>query len=104
LEKIYKFALEILAANPVGNADSLGIPKVRANNSTLQNTLNAAFGIIGLLSVIFLIWGAFQYVLSGGDPENAKKAKESVLYAVIGLAVALLAFTIVNFVAGAVFL
>ena len=64
------------------------------------NVLNAVIGIAGLVAVIFVIIGGFQYMTSTGDPGKTKKAKDTILYAVIGLAVCALAFAIVNFFIG----
>ncbi len=59
---------------------------------------NIALGIIGALSVIMLIWGGLRYILSGGDSKKVTDAKNTILYAIIGLIIAVLAYAIVNFV------
>lgn len=56
--------------------------------------------IAGLVSVGFIIFGGFSYLLSQGEPERTKKAKGTILNALIGLVIAMLAVTIVNFIAG----
>ncbi len=53
---------------------------------------------IGALSVIMIIHSGLKYINSRGDPEAVKSAKNTLMYAVVGLIVAILAFTIVNFV------
>jgi hypothetical protein len=55
---------------------------------------------IGILSVIMIVFSGLKYVNSRGDAESVKSAKNTLLYAVVGLIVAMLAFTIVNFVVG----
>lgn len=57
--------------------------------------------IVGIIAVIMLIWGGIRYVVSGGDAKKVTDAKNTVLYAIIGLIVAFLAFAIVNFVVNA---
>ena len=57
--------------------------------------------IVGIIAVIMLIWGGVRYVVSGGDAKKVTDAKNTVLYAIIGLIVAFLAFAIVNFVINA---
>jgi hypothetical protein len=47
-----------------------------------------------------LIWGGLQYVISSGDSKRVESAKSTILYAIIGIVVALLAFAIVSFVTG----
>lgn len=62
--------------------------------------VNVLLFIIGAISVIMLIIGGIRYVVSGGDSSAVTGAKNTILYAVIGIIVALLAFAIVNFVIG----
>lgn len=54
--------------------------------------------VIGAVSVIVIIIGGFRYIVSSGDANAAKAARDTVLYAVIGLAVAVIARTAVVFV------
>jgi type IV secretion system pilin len=74
------------------------VPKVLADNTALSNVLDAVFILIGALSVLFLLIGAMRYVASNGDQGQITQAKNSILYAVIGIVVSLTAFTIVQFV------
>lgn len=64
----------------------------------IQSILNVVISIAGIICVIFIIVGGFQYMTSSGDPGKTKKAKDTILYACIGLIVCALAFAIVNFV------
>lgn len=54
--------------------------------------------LIGAVSVIMLIIGGFRYVLSGGDSTQVTNAKNTILYSVVGIVIALLAYAIINFV------
>jgi Type IV secretion system pilin len=54
--------------------------------------------LIGAISVIMLILGGVRYVLSGGEQAKVAEAKNTILYAVIGVVVAILAYAVVNFV------
>lgn len=63
----------------------------------ITNTLLTAAGII---AVIMIIVGGLMYSLSAGDSKKAGTAKDTILYAVIGLVITLLASAIVNFVLG----
>jgi hypothetical protein len=74
-------------------------------SSTCQNGIfttitNTALFIIGALSVIMLIYGGIRYTISMGDAKNVETAKNTIMYAIIGIIVALLAYAIVNFVLG----
>jgi len=64
------------------------------------NITNTALFVIGALSVLMLIYGGILYTVSAGDSGKVTTAKNTIMYAVIGIVVALLAFAIVNFVIG----
>ena len=59
---------------------------------------NVLLFLIGAVSVIMLIIGGIRYTISGGDSTAVTSAKNTILYAVIGIIVALLAYAVVNFV------
>lgn len=61
-----------------------------------------ALYVIGAVSVIMLIWGGLRYILSGGDGKKITDAKNTVLYAIIGLIIAFLAYAIIRFVLNAI--
>jgi len=61
---------------------------------------NVMLFIIGAVSVIMLIIGGLRYVVSGGDSTAVQNAKNTILYAIVGIIVAILAFAVVNFVIG----
>ena len=64
----------------------------------VKNLINLLLYVIGILSVIMIIHSGLKYVNSRGDAEGVKSAKNTLLYSVTGLVIAMLAFTIVNFV------
>ncbi len=65
-----------------------------------NSIVNAALFLIGAISVLMLIYGGIRYTISGGDSKAVTDAKNTILYAIIGIIVALLAFAIVNWVLG----
>ena len=65
-----------------------------------KTIVNVLLFIIGAIAVIMLIIGGIRYVVSGGDSGAVTSAKNTILYAVVGIVVALLAYAIVNFVLG----
>lgn len=67
-------------------------------NKLIINIINWVMGIIGMVAVVAIIIGGVQYMTSAGDPGKVKKAKDTILYAVIGLIIASLSAIIVNFV------
>lgn len=70
-------------------------------NSVIQVIINTIIFAIGMVSVIMIILGGISYATSQGDPAKVKKGKDTILYGIIGLVVALLAFAIVSFVLNA---
>ena len=64
----------------------------------ITQIINVLLFVIGAIAVIMIILGGIRYVLSNGDSAQITSAKNTVLYSVIGLVVALLAYAIVNFV------
>lgn len=73
----------------------------QANTGTLvKNVISTLLFVLGVIAVIVIIVGGIRYALSGGDSSQTKQAKDTILYAVVGLVVAILAYSIVNFVIG----
>ena len=62
----------------------------------IVNILNAIIAISGIVALIFVIIGGFNYMTSAGDSGKVEKAKKTILYACIGIAVCALSFAIVN--------
>ena len=71
--------------------------------TTLAKIINVILAVLGIVAVIMIIMGGVTYVTSNGDAAKLTKAKNTIIYSVIGLVVALLAFAIVNFVLANVF-
>lgn len=82
--------------NSIGGGNS---PSLEVSVKTLLNTF---FYIIGAVAVVMIIYGGFKYITSSGDSSAVTSAKNTILYAVVGLVVALSAYAIANFVIGAV--
>lgn len=68
------------------------------DNGVFRQVTNVILYIAGVIAVIMLIVGGIKYVVSGGDSKKVTDAKNTVLYAIIGLVICFLAFAIVNFV------
>ena len=72
-----------------------GLPKA------VINIVNFVVGVGGLVAVVYIVIGGITYMTSNGDANKIAKAKTTILYALIGLVIAALAFAIVNFALGA---
>lgn len=77
-------------------ADLIGVDGV------FTKLVNTVLYAVGIISVIMLILGGIRYVISGGDSKKVTDAKNTIMYAIIGLIIAILAYAIVNFVISAV--
>ena len=70
--------------------------------SVVDTVVDVLSWIVGALSVLAIIIAGFMYVVSAGNPDAAKRAKNAILYALVGVAVALTAQIIVRFVLSSV--
>lgn len=71
-------------------------------NGVFTRITNTVLYAVGIISVIMLIYGGLRYVISGGDSKKVTDAKNTIMYAIIGLIISILAYAIVNFVINAV--
>jgi hypothetical protein len=98
----------LAACNPgdlsIGGGINCAAPKSSSQNdlfgegSLFQKIANTIIFITGAVAVIMVIIGGFRYVLSSGNPQATAGAKDTIMYAIIGVVVAALAFAIINFV------
>ena len=68
----------------------------------VKDIINGVLYVVGVLAVVMVIIGGVQYTTSGGDQAAVTKAKNTILYGIVGLVIAILAYAIVNFVIGQV--
>lgn len=83
-------------------ANCVNLPQVSADSQNLEKILQIVFGIIGAVAVIFIIISALKFITAQGDPQALAKARQSIIYAAIGLAVAVTATVIVTLLLGKV--
>ncbi|MBR2855519.1 hypothetical protein IKE99_01080 [Candidatus Saccharibacteria bacterium] len=65
-------------------------------SNAVQDILKAIVVALGVVAAVFIVIGAINYITSNGDSGKIEKAKKTIIYAAIGLAVSALAFAIVN--------
>ena len=68
------------------------------NTGIFTRIVSVMLFTVGILSVIMLIFGGLRYIISNGDSKKVEAAKNTILYAIIGLIVAIMSYAIVNFV------
>ena len=69
-----------------------------AEGGIFNTIANVLIFLVGAIAVIYLIIGGLRYVTSGGDPKAVSAAKDTILYAIIGIVVAVIAYALVTFV------
>ena len=88
------------SGNPTTLPDTVNTDKSGDLKTTVINIINAVIGVLGLAAVVIIIIGGINYMMSSGEASKVKKAKDTILYGVIGLVICVLAFAIVNFIIG----
>lgn len=95
-----KFLHNLAALISVGTGSGeVNIPKTDAA-TVWGNILNTTYYFAGVVAVFVLIYAGMRYILARGKEENIVKAKNTIIYAVSGLIIILLAFIITNVVLG----
>ena len=95
--------LGYILANISLKANEIGLPTSTTNlGAGFANITRILVFLAGALSVIFIVVGGLQLTTSGGSPQRVKTARETILYAAIGLALSLSAYAIVSYVAGSI--
>lgn len=92
-------AIDILSSGCQANSGST-VCKSKGDNapSMFKTVINTLLYVLGMVAVIMIVVGGIRYTTSNGDSGSIKGAKDTILYSVVGLVVAILAFAIVNFV------
>ena len=87
-------ALEV-GLEEVDETIELGNRDIRA---TIASIINVAMGLLGIIAVVIILIGGFQWMTAGGNEENVDKAKKRIIQGVIGLAIILASWAIARFV------
>lgn len=73
-----------------------GLPVVQSDQFTV--IFQYLFGTIGAIALLIIVIAGLRFILSNGDPQNVSKARNTIIYAAVGLAIAVSAEVIVTFV------
>lgn len=90
-----------LSSTVLVNTISNFIKPSESADDVLAGGLNLAYAVGGVIATVFIIYGGYHYLTSSGDPSKARKGRQVLIYAIIGLVVVLAAAGITNFVVGA---
>jgi hypothetical protein len=91
-----------LAQNDTGCSDGSISGASTSATSFIAKVINILSVIIGAIAVVMIIIGGFRYVTSGGNAESTKSARQTIVYAIVGLIIVALAQIIVHFVLNSV--
>lgn len=72
------------------------------NTAIIPRIINIMLFIVGILSIVMLIFGGIRYTISNGNKSKVEDAKNTILYSIVGLIVAILGYALVNWVIGVV--
>jgi hypothetical protein len=89
-----------ISADATGDCEAAGTEGEDSVNNIITLVINIFSGIVGVVAVIMIIYGGFKYITSGGDSGNIGAAKNTILFAIVGLIIVALAQIIVRFVLG----
>jgi hypothetical protein len=78
------------------NTDSL--PNVTANQGRIDDIMNVVFSLLGSIAVLIIVLAGLKYITSKGEPQEMAQAKNALLYALVGLAIVIMSYSIVAFV------
>ena len=76
---------------PGGLSNTELMPMISKISSTI-------LALVGIIAVLFLIIGGFQFITASGNPDQTGRAKSMILYAIIGLIIAILSWAVVQFI------
>lgn len=71
---------------------------IDGDKGLIKTVVNVLLWAVGILSVIMIIFSGFRYITSAGDASKTKSAQSTLMYSVVGLIVAIMAYAIVNMV------
>ena len=98
-----RFALPVAASMVAFQASAQGAATtIGGVQSIICTLLSLAFWFFFVVAIVFVLLAAFNYLTASGDPEKVKKASHMLLYAAIGIAVALIARSLPYFVSSLV--
>lgn len=90
-------AAGVVCPDGSGSCDT-GLPQVNASQGNLQTAFQIVFALVGVGAVFMLAYSGLLFISAQGDPQGIAKARRTIVYALIGLAVAISAEVIVSFV------
>jgi len=88
------------ASDPAASASSVCKATGDSASTMIGTVIKILLTVLGMISVLMIVIGGIRYTTSNGDSSALKGAKDTILYSVVGLVVAIMAYAIVHFVVG----
>jgi hypothetical protein len=73
-------------------------PPVHATQGAITKILNFLYALIGAVALLTIVIAGLRFVMSQGDPQATSRARDAIIYAVVGLVVAVMAAVVTNYV------
>lgn len=89
IERAYIFIAQVV--------DVKTLPDVNADQDRITAALTVAFSITGAIALLIITLAGFKYITTQGNPQEVAKAKNAIIYALVGLVISILAVAIVQF-------
>ena len=89
IERAYIFIAQVV--------DVKTLPDVNADQDRITAALTVAFSITGAIALLVITLAGFKYITTQGNPQEVAKAKNAIIYALVGLVISILAVAIVQF-------
>jgi len=78
--------------------DTKNLPKPEVGADRIIEFANVAIGVFSTVAILVIVVAGFRYIIAKGEPQAMAQAKNMIIYALVGLSVCVMAFSIVNFV------
>lgn len=93
------YPIKVLAQE-APNLNDLNVPIIPGRDliTVFRNLLDDVLLWLGIAAFIFVLYGGFLYLTSGGDPTRAEKGRNSIVYAIIGIIIIFASFAVIRFV------
>jgi hypothetical protein len=88
------------ACNAAPGSVGCGSRSILGAGGIFSSLINDVIYVAASISVLMIVIGGLRYTLSGGDAAGTRGAKDTIIYAVVGLVISMTAFALVNFVIG----
>lgn len=101
---LYEVGTKFMAACSVNDEQVCldALPQRAADDSFIAIVLSTSISIVAAIAVLMVVIGGMRYILSQGDPKGVSQAKSTIIYALLGLVIAIFAQAVVTFTLGGI--